>query len=74
MRAKSLERATFIRRVNALPAEPAAVAQRRAKVAQLVEHAPEKCGVAGSIPALGTISYEGLAVGGSLVMFRALAS
>jgi hypothetical protein len=27
----------------------------RAKVAQLVEHAPEKCGVAGSIPALGTI-------------------
>jgi hypothetical protein len=26
----------------------------RAKVAQSVEHAPEKCGVAGSIPALGT--------------------
>ena len=30
----------------------------RAKVAQLVEHAPEKCGVDGSIPSLGTKSRE----------------
>ncbi len=57
-----------------MPAEPAAVAQRRAKVAQSVEHAPEKCGVAGSIPALGTMSNEGLAIGGSLGVCRALAS
>lgn len=41
-----------------LPPTEAQRASRDAQVAQLVEHATENRSVAGSIPALGTISFE----------------
>jgi hypothetical protein len=46
-----------------------------AKVAQSVEHAPEKCGVAGSIPALGTTNLRtGPALFGRAVCYEGYVS
>ena len=53
---------------------PAHLEERfQAEIAQLVEHTTENCGVAGSIPALGTLGLNGRPCGRSTVVVRLLA-